>query len=98
MSTQQPLTREQLAKEYQWSQFPEATQERLYTHYGRFTHEGDLTLAERDIQSASDALSWVLQGTRLDAFLKGPALRREFRSRKVDNCGAVPLSAEFLRR
>ncbi|MGH2497584.1 MAG: hypothetical protein ACRDIV_23020 [Ktedonobacteraceae bacterium] len=71
MSTQQPqpLTRELLAKEYQWSQFPEAIQQRLYIHYTTFVHEGDLRLAERDIQSASDALSWVILGTRLAPFL-----------------------------
>lgn len=69
MSTQQPLAREQLAKAYQWSQFPDATQERLYAHYLEHTHD-DLDLAERDIQSASDALSWMMLGSRLDPFLK----------------------------
>ena len=70
MSNQQALTRDQLAKEYQWSQFPEAIQVRLYQHYLEHSHEGDLNLAERDIQSASDALSWVMLGSRLDPFLK----------------------------
>lgn len=70
MSTQQPLTREQLAKEYQWSLFPAPIQERLYRHYLTHTHEGNLRLAERDIQSASDTLSWALQEARLDPFLK----------------------------
>ena len=70
MSNQQALTREQLAKAYQWNQFPEAIQQQLYQHYLEHTHDGDLELAERDIQSASDALSWVMLGSRLDAFLK----------------------------
>lgn len=70
MDNQQPLTREQLAERYQWGQFPAAIQERLFAHYGKFTYGGNLTLAERDIQSASDALSWVMQGSRLAPFLK----------------------------
>jgi len=69
-STRQPRTREQLAQEYQWSQFPEAIQQRLYVHYTGFAHEGNLRLAASDIQSASDTLSWVLQGVRLAPFLK----------------------------
>jgi hypothetical protein len=68
-STQQPLTRDQLAQEYQWEVFPEAIQVRLYSHYTTFTHDGNLRLAVSDIQSASDTLSWQLQGARLDAFL-----------------------------
>ncbi len=70
MSQQQPLTREQLAQEYQWSQFPEAIQELLYRHYTTFDHAGDLRLAAADIQSVSDTLSWLVQGARLGAFLE----------------------------
>lgn len=70
MSNQQSLTQEQLTNEYQWSHFPEAIQERLYTHYVTFNHAGNLQRAERDIQSASDTLSWVSQGEPLAPFLK----------------------------
>ena len=70
MSNQQPLTREQLANEYQWSQFPEAIQERLSAHYVTFNHAGNFQRAERDIQSATDALFWVKRGEPLAPFLK----------------------------
>lgn len=70
VSTQQPHSREQLAREYQWSQFPEAIQQRLCAHYTGFAQEGNLRLAKSDIQSASDTLSWALQGACLDPFLK----------------------------
>lgn len=70
MDNQQPRTREQLADAYQWSQFPEEIQARLYLHATTFIHQGDLRLAESDIQSASDTLSWAMQGIRLDPFLK----------------------------
>ena len=70
MSTQQhPLTREQLAKEYQWSLFPAPIQERLYRHYLTHTHEGDLHMAERDIQSASNTLEWLVLGARIEGCL-----------------------------
>jgi hypothetical protein len=70
MSNQQPCTREQLADEYHWSQFPESIQERLYAHYVAYSHQGNFQRAERDIQSATDALSWVNRGEPLAPFLK----------------------------
>jgi hypothetical protein len=69
MSTAEPLTREELARQFQWDQFSPQLQASLYRHYTTFTHDGNLQLARADIQSASDTLSWVLQGQPATAFL-----------------------------
>lgn len=66
MDKQLPLTRQQLAREFQWELFPAAIQERLYRHYTTFVHEGDWHLAERDIQSASNTLEYLVLGARID--------------------------------
>lgn len=69
MSPAQPLTREKLAQLYQWNQFPDEIQDLLFRHYQQFSHNGDLRQAQMDIQSASDTLSWVQQGERIDNLL-----------------------------
>ncbi len=65
---QQPLTREGLAKLYQWNSFPQSIQEKLYQHYLTYTHNGE-SLQRADIQSVSDTLSWVSQGQPLARFV-----------------------------
>jgi hypothetical protein len=69
MSNQEALTREQLAREFQWALFPGTIKERLYHHYLMFTHDGNLQEAERDIQSASNTLEWLTKGARIDSCL-----------------------------
>ena len=70
MTDIQPLNAEELSTKYQWDQFPQEIQTRLYAHYLEFNHEGNLRKAERDVQSASDTLSWAQQQARLDPLLE----------------------------
>lgn len=69
MGNSHPLAREHLAKAYQWSLFPAPIQERLYQHYLTHTHQGDLRMTERDIQSASNTLEWLVLGARIEGCL-----------------------------
>jgi hypothetical protein len=69
MDSSQLLTREQLAKTYQWSLYPEPIQERLYAHYVKFIHEGNQNFAESDSQSATSMLEKLVQGERIDGCL-----------------------------
>lgn len=64
------LTQEQLIQKFRWDDnFPLLIQQKLYEHYERFQHEGDLHKAEMDILSVSDALFWVTLGKPIAIFL-----------------------------
>lgn len=96
MSTQHPLTCEQLTKEYQWSQFPEAIQERLYRHYTTFDYAGNLRRATSDIQSVSDTLSQLLQGARPEPFLAEH--RRYFGQASTDDLAGMAQQLAVLQQ
>lgn len=60
-----PLTREQVAQRYRWSDFPLAVQDLLFTHYLTFTTRG-LEKAERDVQQVTSTLRILLADPRAE--------------------------------
>lgn len=60
------LSREQLAQQYGWNDFPPMVQDLLSLHYTAFSREGDHQQTERDVSSVAKTLRLLLTDPRAE--------------------------------
>jgi len=83
----QPLTQKQLSEKLLWDNFPEVVGDRLFQHYLRFQHGGNLNRAKADVQRCSDTLFELVLGTPLDPLVQEH--RRYFGQASSDDLAAI---------